>query len=156
MSETKVATGRQRSLAKGLFAGLIGGLAGMVARTYVERILAPQVPDGTTPPTEPIRWGYGATVGAAYGAVAEFYPDVTAKQGASFGLTLGALTNGGAQPASIVGSWPFLTMAQSRMQPAPSLSVKPETKQKLSSEIPAQVAYGIATELTRRVIRKVL
>lgn len=156
MSEMKVATGRHRSLAKGILAGMIGGLVGMAARTYAERIFARQTEDGSMPPTEPIRWGYGAAIGAAYGAVVEYYPAATAKRGASFGLTLGALTGGSARSAEMVGCWPFLTLAQSRMQPAPGLSSEPEAKQKRGSEIPAEVAYGVATELTRRVIRKVL
>ncbi len=159
MGETNGAAVRERSLAKGLIAGLIGGLAGTVARIYAERIFAPQphariepVPtersdgriagDTLTPiakasPNPAIRWGYGAAVGAAYGALAEFYPDATAKQGASFGLALEALNREVAPHA-------------------PRLAAEPETQpeEERGSEITAHVAFGVATELVRRLVRR--
>ena len=42
MNKPEVAAAKTQSLAKGLIAGCIGGLAGAVALTFAERMLPPQ------------------------------------------------------------------------------------------------------------------
>lgn len=88
---------------------------------------------------EAIHWGFGATVGAAYGAVAEFYPPATSKQGASFGMALVALTNDNTLP--ILG-----------------LAAKPEaqTKREHTSELASHIVYGVVTETVRRIVRRMI
>ncbi len=155
MSKSKVAAAkpkqpRARSLAKGLIAGCIGGLVGVVAKTFAERMLPPQLEGGqelTTPATEQalvpaektavadgIRWGFGAAAGAVYGAVVEFYPAATAKDGASFGVALQALSSKVALPAL-------------------SLSAEPGEP---AGEVTSYVVYGVSTEFVRKWVRKVL
>ena len=94
-----------RSLVKGLLAGLIGGLAATAAKRATEKIFPPRTHGEPEPPAvlverifgswlegaqklaaaETIHWGFGAATGAAYGALAEFYPAATAKDGAALG-----------------------------------------------------------------------
>ena len=116
MSKTKVAAVKMhKSLARGLIAGLIGGLAATAAKAIAERISAAdpwragaaESPSNSWPETlspaakarlsEGLRWGLGAAAGAAYGAVAEFYPR-PARHGASFGLAMEALAHQGELP----------------------------------------------------------
>jgi putative membrane protein len=154
MSKTKVAVVKPRkSLVKGLLAGLAGGLAGAVAMTLAERFL-PLVAGKSKPASETqpageilppekalavqtVRWGFGGAIGAAYGAVAEFYPAATAKEGVTFGMALEALTQKGTLPA--IG---FL--------------VKPSAASSLSSAagVTSTVVYGITTEVVRNFVRK--
>jgi putative membrane protein len=152
---------KERSLAKGIAAGLLGGLAGAVALTFAQRIFAsrstaaaqPLAPD-TAPSTgaaltiarpaadfdiNAIPWGYGAITGAAYGALAEFFPAATSKDGASFGMTLEALAQQGAIPALGV-------VARERKA----------TPSDAAADITAHVAFGVTTEWVRRIIRKLL
>jgi len=148
-----------RSLAKGLLAGLIGGLVATAAKTLAERIYPPQTHGEPEAPemlaeraaghelagpqkeaaTEAIRWGFGALTGAAYGAVVEFYPAATAKDGAGFGMALSSLTHG-------------------TVLPAMGLAAKPEelTARERSSEMATHVVYGVVTETVRRVVRRML
>ena len=165
MGETKGAAVKQRSLAKGAIAGLIGGLAGTVARTYAERIFSPKTHSQIEPDSpgqfavriddadamaqvaparqdEAIRWGYGAAVGAAYGALAEFYPEATAKQGASFGLVLEALDREAALSSSGAAAGAATGVDQT------------QSTRERGSEISGHVAYGVATELVRRLVRR--
>jgi putative membrane protein len=160
MSETKVAAVKKhKSLAKGLIAGLIAGLAATAAKTLAERIFPPQpklCPEPPVPATERMmgetqaalakarqseafRWGLGASAGAAYGAVAEFYPEATARHGASFGLALEALNHEAALPAL-------------------GLAAEPEsgtqTTREHTSEITSYVVYGVTAELVRRLVRR--
>ena len=88
---------------------------------------------------EAIHWSFGMAAGAAYGALAEYYPAATAKEGATFGMALEALTYEGALP--VLG-----------------LSPDPEnqTARERASEMTSHVVYGIATELVRSFIRKML
>ena len=163
MSETNGAgrdgTGRKRSLAKGLVAGLIGGLAGTVAKTFAERMFSPRThgaakaeelaaervaghalaPAGRAAAAQGIRWGFGAAVGAAYGALVEYFPAASAKEGASFGLALEGLTHEAALPAL-------------------GLAGEPEemTAREQASEMTSHVVYGVATELVRGLVRRVL
>ena len=146
-----------RSLAKGLIAGLIGGLVGTIAKTLAERLFPPRTqgepepserlaervagqslgPDAKAAAAEGIHWGFGAVAGAAYGALAEYYPAATSKDGASFGMALEALTHEGALPAL-------------------GLSADPEdmTMRERASEMTSHVVYGVATEMVRGFVRK--
>ena len=138
MSKTKVAATKQRSLAKGLIAGAVGGLIGAVAMAVAERMFAPQSKEDSEPqnPVEGIHWGFGVAVGAAYGAVAEFYPAATAKEGATFGMAIEGL-------------------AQRGVLPLPAKAAEPdETLRELASDISSRVVYGIATETVRGFVRK--
>ncbi len=156
---SELAEGKERSLAKGLVAGLIAGLVATAAKTFAERMFPPRTHGEPEPPellgervaghelapadkavaAEAIHWGFGATVGAAYGVIAEYYPAATAKEGASFGLALGTLTHQGALPAM-------------------GLSAEPEdqTLQERSSEVTSHVVYGVVAEFVRKIVRKVL
>src|SRR3982751_524361 len=102
-AELKETTYR-RSLAKGLLAGLIGGLVATAAKSVAEKIYSPRTHGEPEPPevlaekvtghelavmekaaaAESIHWGFGAVAGAAYGAVVEYYPAASAKDGATF------------------------------------------------------------------------
>jgi len=155
MSEKDAAA--ERSLAKGLVAGLIGGLIGTVAKTLAERMFPPRSHGEPEPPevlaeqvaghalapatkemaAEGIHWGFGAAAGAAYGALAEFYPAATAKEGASFGMALEALTHETALPAMGLGAAPG-----------------DRTFQERASEMTSHVVYGLATEMVRRIVRR--
>ena len=147
MSEIQVRRVK-RSLLKGMLAGLAGGVAAMVVKTAAEKFyasrmdhsaLAQRLPERMgrvltageeLAAADPIHWGIGAAAGAAYGGVAEYFPAATAKDGASFGLTLA-------------------TVAQ-------KLSGDPETDGVLARTggMAAHVVYGLATETVRRFVRK--
>ena len=152
MRKPEVAVAEPRSLAKGLIAGCLGGLAGAMAQTFAERMFPPQAhaelpePDAATPTgqalvpatkaaaADSIRWGFGAAVGAAYGAVVEYIPVAAAKEGASFGVALGVL-------------------AQQTSLPVFGLSTKPTDP---ASDVTPLVVYGLTTEFVRKWVRKVL
>jgi putative membrane protein len=147
----------ERSLAKGLLAGLIGGLVATAAKNYAERLFPPRPHGGPERPVllrekiaghrlekvkalaagEAIHWGFGAATGAAYGALAEYYPAATTKDGAGFGMALSSLTHG-------------------TVLPAMGLSADPEdqTLRERTSEMAALVTYGVVTETVRRFVRK--
>lgn len=149
----------ERSLAKGLLAGLIAGLAATAAKTLAEKIYPPRTHGEPEPPTllaerlaghpleepaktiaaEAIHWSFGALTGAAYGALAEFYPAATAKEGASFGMALAALTHEAALPSM-------------------GLSAEPDeqTPRERSSEMGTHVIFGVVTEIVRRSVRRML
>ncbi len=158
MSDTKLEGKLQeRSLAKGLLAGLIGGVVATAAKSLSEKVYPPRIPGEPEPPavladklaghllpgrtaaTETIPWAFGAIAGGAYGVLAEYYPAATAKDGASFGLALAALTHGTAVPAK-------------------ELSAKPEeqTTRERTSEMSTHVIFGLVTETVRKNIRKFL
>jgi putative membrane protein len=147
MSEIQVRR-EKRSLLKGMLAGLAGGVAAMAVKTAAERFyasrmdhsaLAQRLPERVgrvltageeLAAGDPIHWGIGAVAGAAYGGVAEYFPAATAKDGASFGLTLG-------------------TVAQKLSGEAEAEGFVEKT-----SGIAAYVFYGLATETVRRFVRK--
>ena len=149
----------EKDLLKGAIAGLVGGLVATAAKSIAEKIYPPRThgepepPDllaekiaghalpepGKTIASETIHWGFGALTGAAYGALAEFYPAATAKEGATFGLTLASLTHASALPAM-------------------GLSAEPDqqTTREHTSEIATHVIYGLVTETVRGLVRKLL
>lgn len=150
---------RTRSIAKGAVAGLLGGIVATAAKSAVERAYPPRPHGEPEPPAvltkklggreltvkqkraaqEAIHWGFGATIGAAYGAFAEFYPPATSKQGASFGMALVALTHDSTLP--ILG-----------------LAARPEaqTKREHTSELASHIVYGVVTETVRSVVRRMI
>jgi putative membrane protein len=152
MSKKNAPAPQPKSLRKGLLAGLIGGLAGVLAMAAAERLLPRQrVPRpgsarAGSSPTEPapnplsleaMHWSFGAAIGAAYGAVAEYFPSATAQQGVAFGMALETLADEGTLPA--LG---LLTGSAS--------AAATETASKLTSH----VVYGVTTETVRHFLRK--
>jgi putative membrane protein len=170
MSETKVAAEKKHSsLTRGLVAGFIGGVAGTAASIFAERIFPPQassrIDAGAPAPlakatqSDAFRWGLGAVTGAAYGAIAEFYPEATVKLGAGFGLALESISHERAQPvqgARLVGCWPFLKLTCTQAQPAPGPAAEAEAQsaREQGSETASYVVYGVTTELVRRLVRR--
>jgi putative membrane protein len=152
-------TNTQRSLAKGLVAGLIAGLAATAAKSLAEKFYPPRIHGEPEPPevlaqklsphhlngaslavaSETIHWGFGALTGAAYGALAEFYPAATAQEGAAFGMALMSLTHEGALPAL-------------------GLSAEPEdqTAREQTSEAATHMMYGVVAERVRSFVRNML
>ena len=148
-----------RSLLKGLIAGMVGGIVATGVKTIGERLYPPRTHGEPEPPnlladklsggslhgtskavaTEAIHWGFGALTGAAYGALAEFYPAATAKEGASFGLTLMALTHESALPAMGL-----------------SASAEQQSTREHTSEMVTHVLFGVTTEVVRSLVRKLL
>jgi putative membrane protein len=150
-------TRRERSLAKGALAGLIGGLAGAGAKALAEQMLPPRV-KGQTPPSvvlaeqvaghplppsqqqlamQTIHWGFGAAAGAIYGALVEVEPSLAAWRGAAFGLTLNRLTHESVLP---------------RMGLSAPKDAQP-TQERISEWV-THVVYGIFTDSVRRVVRR--
>jgi len=152
-------TKRTRSIAKGAIAGLLGGIVATAAKSAVEKLYPPRVHGEPEPPAvladkvsggsltlresraaqETIHWGFGAAAGAAYGALAEYYPPATSKQGASFGMAMVALTHD--------TTLPILRLA-----------AKPEaqTKREKTSELASHIVYGVVTETVRRIVRRMI
>lgn len=146
-------------LLKGFLAGLVAGLVATAVKTAAEKLYPPRTHGEPEPPevlaeklaghplqgveeaaaSEAIHWGFGALAGAAYGALAEFYPAATAKEGATFGLALMSLTHEKALPAM-------------------GLSAEPEdqTLREKSSEAATHVLYGVVAEKVRGFVRKML
>ena len=148
---------RSRSIVKGAIAGCIGGLLAAAVKSAAEKVYPPR-PSSERKPTvltpesgsreltlerhgshNVSRLGIGAAAGAAYGAVAELYPAVTAKQGANFGMALVAMTHD--------TSLPFLGRRA---------SPEPETKREQTSELVSFVIYGVVTETVRRIVRRMI
>ena len=147
------------SLWKGLVAGLAAGVAATAAKTLAEKFYPPRTHGEPEPPdllseriagpyldhtteraaSETIHWGFGAAAGAFYGALAEFYPAATSKEGANFGLVLMALTHEGILPAM-------------------SLSAPPEeqTQRERTSEAATHLLYGVVAERVRSIVRNML
>ena len=149
---------RTRSIMKGAIAGLLGGIAGTAAKYAVEKAYPPRVHGEPEPAAliadelseslrlkqdpiakQTVHWGIGAATGAAYGAVAEFYPPATAKQGASFGIAMVALSHDSTLPIIGLATKP-----------------KPETTREKISELASHIVYGIATETVRSIVRRMI
>ena len=145
-----------KDLVKGLIAGLIGGIVATAAKTLAEKVYPPRTNGEPEPPAvlaekvaghelagtqktvavEAIHWTFGAVSGAAYGALAEFYPAATAREGANFGMTLMALTHEGALPAMGLAADPA-----------------DQTTREKSSEMVTHVVFGLVCETVRRFVR---
>lgn len=120
-----------RSLARGILAGVAAGLAATAAKALVEKVYPPH------PPVEPAtpHWAFGAAAGAAYGALAEFYPAASSHDGVNFGMTIMALTHESALSTT---------------------SLATQTTREKSSELASHIVFGLAAETTRRLVRKLL
>lgn len=147
------------SLLKGLLAGAVGGLVATAAKSLGEKIYPPRVHGEPEPPevtvekiaghplnentkeiaAETLHWVFGAAAGAFYGVLAELYPAVTAKSGATFGLTLMSLTHQGALPAFGLS------------EPTEEQSLRERT-----SEGATHILYGVVTEKVRGLVRGML
>jgi putative membrane protein len=148
-----------RSLAKGLIAGLVAGLVATAAKTLAEKYYPPRTHGEPEPPeelaeklaghsldpqtkhlaAEGIHWTFGALTGAAYGALAEYYPAATSKEGAAFGLALMTLTHDTALPAFDLGASP-----------------EDQSPREHSSEVATHVLYGVVAERVRSMVRKLM
>ena len=148
---------RERSLAKGMLAGMIGGLVATVGKTLAERAFPPKTQAPQLLLAEKIsskvgheltvrekkvvahtlHWGLGAAAGAAYGAVAEYFPSATGKDGANFGMAMATLTHEGGLPA--LG---FV------------VAPKKQSGMERTSEVVSYVVFGLVTETVRRFVRK--
>lgn len=149
----------ERSLVKGMLAGLVGGLVATAAKSFGERLFPPRTHGEPEPPailaekiaghglspmqksiaTESIHWGFGALTGAAYGGLAEYFPAATQKEGASFGLALATLTHENALPA--------LGLSADRAD---------QTAREHTSEMATHIVYGVVTEVVRSIVRRSL
>ena len=151
------------SLVKGIVAGLIAGLVATAAKTAVGKIYPPRTHGEPEPPevlanqvsnqvsghdlapaqkqvaSETIHWTFGMATGAAYGALAEYYPAATSREGVNFGMTLMALTHESALPAMGL-----------------SASAGDQTTREKTSEIASHVVYGLVAETVRKVVRGML
>ena len=145
-----------RSLWKGLVAGLAAGVAATAAKTLAEKFYPPRVHGEPEPSellteriaghplnhtteivaSEGLHWGFGAAAGAFYGALAEFYPAATSKEGANFGLVLMALTHQGILPAMGLSA------------PAGELNEREQ-----ASEAATHLIFGVVAEQVRRIVR---
>lgn len=148
LSKVEKAAAPKRSLLKGVVSGLVGGLAAMAVKTAAEKFYESRLHQEIKPHTtlggklpervgrfvtageelaaaESVHWGIGAAAGAVYGGVAEYFPAATAKDGASFGLTLATVAQKvSGQPGGQAGA------------------------------MAASVVYGVVTETVRRFVRK--
>ncbi|QMV19302.1 DUF1440 domain-containing protein [Granulicella sp. 5B5] len=150
---------RARSLWKGLFAGLIAGVAATAAKSVAERVYPPRI-HGEPEPTEvlaeklvghelapasrrsagkAVTWGIGAAAGATYGAIAEYFPEATHREGASFGLALMALTH--ENVLSVRGA---------------ASETDQETTREHTSEAASHIIFGCVAERVRRLVRALL
>ena len=89
--------------------------------------------------SEGIHWVFGVAAGAFYGVLAEVYPAVTAKSGATFGLTLMSLTHEGALPALGLGQ-----------------AHEDQSLRERTSEGATHILYGVVTEKVRGLVRGML
>jgi len=150
------------SLWKGLAAGVVAGLVATAAKSIAEKLYPPRIHGEPESPvllservagyaldeqtgataSEAIHWGFGAAAGAFYGALAEFYPAATAKEGAGFGLALLALTHQDALPALELS--------------APLEDVEEQGERERTSEAATHILYGVVAERVRSIVRRLL
>ncbi|MEZ2348857.1 DUF1440 domain-containing protein [Terriglobus sp. RCC_193] len=138
---TKNLPAPNRDILKGALAGLIGGLVATAARTVAERVYPPhpELARQESKATKLMPWVLGAAAGAAYGALAELYPQVTDRHGANFGMTMMAVTHEGVLPA--------LGLAERHAQ---------QEGREQRSEMVTHVVYGVVCETVRVVARRAL
>lgn len=148
-----------RSVAKGFLAGLAGGLAGAGVKILAEQFFPPRIDGRESPPAllaeqlagrelpegqrkaagQGIYWVFGALAGGLYGALVEVEPSIGAWRGAAFGITLNRITH-------------------ESLLPKMGLSAPPgemRTEERISGWV-THAAYGVATDMVRRSIRKAL
>ncbi len=137
----------------------MAGLVATAAKTAAEKFYPPRTHGEPEPPeelakdlaphhlsqaeldvaSETIHWSFGALAGAAYGALAEFYPAATAQEGAAFGLALMSLTHETALPAMGLAADP-----------------EDQTGREQTSEAATHVLYGVVAEKVRSFVRGLL
>lgn len=152
-------TQRKRSIAKGLLAGMIGGVAGAGAKVLAEKIFPPRIEGQTPPPVvfaenvarrrlpeeerqlalQGIHWIFGALAGAVYGGLVEVEPSLGAWRGAAFGITLNRITHESILPRLGLTAPPGRRPAQERI-----------------SEWVTHAVYGVAADSVRRAVRRAL
>src|ERR1700722_19691549 len=151
--------GRERSNLMGFLTGAIGGSVGAAAKAVAEAVYPPRTQGQIPPPAvlvnrmasrplseteevvsvQAIHWGFGALVGGADGAVAEYQPVITGRLGADFGLTLCGMTH--------ASTLPIMGLTESpENQPA----------REHASELVTHAIYGVTTEVVRRLARRVI
>ncbi len=158
----KSTSSRNRSLPKGLLAGLLGGIAGAAVILVAEEIfpphsesrpaLIPAMADAQPAPPTPIEparqksmqykalhWAFATAAGGVYGMAAEMEPSLAAWRGAAFGIALNRLTHESLLP---------------RMGITPSKEEQ-STQARVSHWI-SHAAYGVATDSIRRLVRHLL
>ena len=123
------------SLLKGFAAGMIGGLVATAAKSLAEKMYPPRINGEPEPPEMMAE----KIAGHPLGVLAELYPKVTSKNGATFGLTLMSLTHEGALPALGLD------------EPAEDQSFREHT-----SEATTHIVYGVVTEKVRGLVRGLL
>jgi putative membrane protein len=147
---------QKKSVWKGLVAGAVAGLVATAAKSVAEKFYPPRVHGEPNPPEllaekavghhldqgtkkvagEAIHWGFGLVAGAAYGAAVEYFPVVADKEGATFGLTLMALTHDSALPAMGL-----------------SAEVEDQEPREHASEAASHVVFGVVAERVRSLTR---
>lgn len=157
---------REQSVWKGLVAGLAGGLAasavmgpvhewarknnqaarsGEDATVKAAEAVSEGVADHSLSRKEKkvagpaVHFAFGGGMGAAYGAVAEVWPEVTT----GFGAPFGAAVYGGAHAVAV----PVLSLSKPITESSPQAE---------SAEFAAHLVYGIVTDLVRLGVRKAL
>jgi putative membrane protein len=144
-----------RSITKGILIGLIAGLVGSAVKVAGEAIYQPRTLGQTPPPLvlaerlaghplqhptaviQVIHYTFGALTGAIYGAAAEVLPIVTTGYGSVFGVVLQLCTHETLVPLAGLD-------VPASQQPA----------REHLSEFFSHILFGIATEATRRTLRK--
>ena len=150
-----------RRFGKAAVAGLVGGVVGTAAKTVCEIISPPRPPGTLSPlgnginaisnffaghvPTEAhlktsemlSHWGFGVGTGIAYALIAEVLPVATLGWGLAFGAVFWVVAHETVLP--LIG-W----------SPSPlSMSLWEQ-----GNEFVSHLVYGVAVELTRRVVRR--
>lgn len=140
-----------RSVWKGLLAGAIGGIAAIAAKSAAERFYpqhchdnpdldqaqSANIPERATlimtgpRAQKAIHWSVGLAACAAYGAVAEYFPEATTKKGASFGLMMMGLSHETGRHSELAADG-------------------------YTGEAANFVVFGVVAEQVRRIVRHVL
>ena len=140
-------------------AGLVGGLVGTAVKTVAEEFFPPRSPSTESPPVvaaeklvgtsvvtghedaveQGIHWTFGVSTGMTYGALAEASPTLSAGYGVPFGAALFAMTHGSTVPALGLEDPP---------------TERPVYRQ--TNEFITHLMYGVAVDVTRRFVRKML
>jgi putative membrane protein len=149
------------NLAKGIFAGLIAGIAATAAKTIWEDHFPVRSEDTPTPPAllanriseqtgngpltdeetssaeTAVHIAFGVGTGALYGALAEEVPDTTAGFGLAFGTAFWVGTHGSVIPGMGLEPWP----------------TKVDPRSYAVNEFLGHLVYGMTLEAVRRVMR---
>ena len=145
------------SIAAGVLAGFIGGIAGSGLKLVGEKIYPPRTEGQQPPPavlaeklaghpltqsqkqsaTQAFHWSFGSLIGAAYGAAAEVAPIVATGYGTAFGIVVLLATH--------ESTLPMLGLDKSPNQ---------QPLREHASEFATHALYGFGTELVRRIVRR--